>query len=60
MNYFKTTGFVETLYREDGTVKGYRVFHTEGSVHVTNVIDEYYYKDNLVHIDKWGRPWVKH
>lgn len=59
MDYFKTTGKVEVHKDVTGRVIGGYVGTNKGSVYFTNLIHEYFTEGNFIHIDKWGRPWVK-
>ena len=60
MTYFKTTGKVLTRYNQDDSIKGYHVGREDaGDVFVATLIEEYTQIGKFVHIDKWGRAWVK-
>ena len=59
MKYFKTTGEVKVVNREDGSVKNYYVGREGGRpLYLKTYISTYSDPGNMVHIDNHGRPWV--
>lgn len=60
MNHFTTTGEVRTVRREDGSVKGYYVGRENADpIFVSVRIPEYEQPGKTLHIDRWGRAWLK-
>lgn len=57
---FITSGTVETVYHEDGTVFGFNVGRkNSGSIFLTSLIDEFHRKGIRVYVDKYGSYWTK-
>lgn len=57
---FVTSGEVETLIKNDGTVFGYKVGRKSGStIFLTKDIEEFHVADNHIKVDEYGSYWVK-
>jgi len=57
---FNTAGTVETVFKEDGTIFGYKVGKKSGStIFVTKLIDEFFEENVAIYVDAWGSFWAK-
>jgi hypothetical protein len=61
MDYtFKTSGTVEPIYKQDGTLFGYNVGRKDaGTIFLLGCIDEFYEVNVSIYIDRWGGYWAK-